>query len=53
MWVVDTQWSGRAIDVEVGDLILAQRRDQTTKGAAWKALKFLGIACCFVPANQG
>ena len=24
MWVVDTQWSGRAIDVEVGDLILAQ-----------------------------
>ena len=24
VWVVDTQWSGRAIDVEVGDLILAQ-----------------------------
>ena len=52
VWVVDPHWSGRAIDVEVGDLILAQR-ETDYEGGCLEGVEVSGNSLLFRACQPG
>ena len=52
VWVIDPHWSGRAIDVEVGDRILAQRQTDY-EGNCLKGIEGFGSSRLFRASQPG
>ena len=52
VWVVDSHWSGRAIDVEVGDFILAQR-ETDHEGGCLEGVEVSGNGRLFRACQSG